>query len=169
MTSDSINKRDGKLRRQAVRKRNRWRKIGLVLLVLAAFIGVIAVGNWYNANHQRQNYIGPRPTNYQEGILVNQTTTFIFDDEWNFLLRPGKNVTIIVELKDGLGADVAFSMNGQNGNLVTPFLFSAHLTPTDSSRRWSGVLQTDGSYRIELANTSDENHPVMLLVFVEAV
>ncbi len=170
MICRSLGKRDEKLRRQAARKRNHWKKIGLALLVLAAFIGIVAAGNWYNSNHQRQPYVGPRPTNYQEGVLVNQTTTFIFDNEWNFLLRAGKNVTITVAFKDGVGADVAFSMNGPPyGDLVTPYPFSARLTSSNPTSTWSGVVQTEGSYRIELANISDENHPVTLQVFVEAV
>ncbi len=130
MTSQSRSKRDEKLRRQAVRKRGRWKKVGLVLLVLAAFIGVVAVGNWYNA----------------------------------------RNVTIILAFKDGVGANVAFGMNGPPyGDLVTPVPFSARLTPTDPTSTWSGVVQTDGSYRIELSNASDEYHPATLQVFVEAV
>ena len=170
MTSQSRSMRDEKLRGQAVRKRGRWKKVGLVLLVLAAFIGVVAVGNWYNASHQRQPYIGPKPTDYQEGILVNQTTTIMFDNEWNFLLRAGKNVTIILAFKDGVGANVAFGMNGPPyGDLVTPVPFSARLTPTDPTSTWSGVVKTDGSYRIELSNASDEYHPATLQVFVEAV
>jgi len=75
-----------------------------------------------------------------------------------------------VAFKDGVGADVAFSMNGPPyGDLVTPYPFSARLTSSNPTSTWSGVVQTEGSYRIELANISDENHPVTLQVFVEAV
>src|SRR5207249_9432290 len=101
MICRSLGKRDEKLRRHALRKRNHWKKIGLALLILAAFIGIVAAGNWYNSNHQRQPYVGPRTTNYQEGVLVNQTTTSISDNEWNFLLRARKKLTIRPAFTEG--------------------------------------------------------------------
>src|SRR5437867_10818718 len=101
MICRSLSKRDEKLRRLALRKRNHWKRIGLALLVLAAFIGIVAAGNWYNSNHQRQPYVGPRPTNYQEGVLVNQTTTSVFDNEWNLLHKARKHVTIMHVFQDG--------------------------------------------------------------------
>jgi hypothetical protein len=171
MTTRPPNKREEKLSRQVARRRNRRRKIGLALIVIAAFAGIIATADWYSSTHQRpQPYVGPKPSNYQQGVLVNQSTTFYFDNEWNFLLKAGKNVTIMLTFKGGPGANVAFSMNDQkSGNLVTPYLFSAQLKPTVPTREWSGILQTDGSYRIELGSMGDGSTPVNLQVFVEAV
>src|SRR5437867_3666813 len=84
--------------------------------------------------------------------------------------RTGKNVTIILAFKDGVGADVAFSMNGPPyGDLVTPYPFSTRLNATNPTSTWSGVVQPMGSYRIELANISDADHPVRLHVFVQTV
>src|SRR5438046_9976642 len=100
MICRSLGKRDEKLRRQAARKRNHWKKIGLALLILAAFIGSVADGNWYNSNHQRQPYVGPRPTNSQEGVLVNQRTSFIFHNECNFVpvvVKQDKRIIPILE------------------------------------------------------------------------
>jgi hypothetical protein len=174
MISLSLDKREKKLQRQASRRRNRWKKIGITLLVLATFAGVVTAAEWYNATHQtRQPYTGPKPSDYQcvntsPCVLVNQTTTFPYDNEWNFLLSAGKTVTIRVALAGGLGADVAFSMNGDQGNLVTPYLFAVRLNPTNPTGTWSGSLQTAGSYRIELGNAGDETNPATVQVFVEA-
>src|SRR6266487_806303 len=90
----------------------------------------------------------------------------------------------------GLGGDyVAFPVAGKfftsepviNGKVYTfqeegvPFAathadreWDGAVTP-DPTSIWSGVVQTDGSYRIELSNASDEYHPATLQVFVEAV
>lgn len=165
-----LDKKAKKLERQAVRRKNSWKKLGLAILILVAFISVVATAEWYNASHQPPpRYIGPKPTSYQEGVLVNQSTTFPFDNEWNFLLRAGRNVTIILEYRTGAGANAAFSMNDpSNGGLTTPYLFSAQLKPANPTTTWSGVLQTDGSYRIELGNIGNENNAVTLQVLVEA-
>ena len=169
-TSRNLDKRAKKLERQAVRRKNSWKKLGLAILIVAAFISVVATAQWYNASHQpRQPYVGPKPTSYQQGVLVNESTTFPFDNEWNFLLRAGRNVTIILSYSSGEGANAAFSLNDpSNGGLKTPYLFSAQLKPANPTSTWSGLLQADGSYRIELGNIGDEDNPVTLHVFVEA-
>jgi hypothetical protein len=166
----AVDKRAEKLRRRAIKGKKSWRKVGMALLVLAAFVGVVGIADWYNAAHQtRQPYIGPKPTSYQEGVLVNQSTTFPFDNEWNFLLREGRNVTIMLTFMSGPGANAAFGTNNpSNGGLQTPYLFSAQLKPANPTSHWNGVLTADGSYRIEVGNIGDENNPVALQVFVEA-
>jgi hypothetical protein len=170
LTTRPLSKREEKLKRRIAGKKNRRRKIGLVLLFTAAFAGFIVAADWYSSTHQRPNpYIGPKPSDYQEGVLVNQTTTIYFDNEWNFLLKVGKNVTIMLTFKGGEGVYAAFSVNNPSGGLVTPYLFSAQLKPTAPTRGWSGVLQTSGSYRIELGSMGDGTTPQTLQVFVEAV
>src|SRR6267143_4374408 len=170
MTGRPLSKREEKLRSQAARKKNRRRKIGLLLLLIVALAAFIATVDWYSSTHQKPApYVGPRPTNYQQGLLVNQSTTFYFDNEWNFLLSAGRNVTIMLTYKGGVGINAAFSMNDpKTGNLVNPYLFSAQVKPAAPTRQWSGVIQASGSYRIELGSMGDGTTPVTLQVFVEA-
>ncbi len=144
-------------------------KIALALLAVTLFAGIVVAADWYNAIHQTQPYVGPRPNSYQEGVLVNQSTTFVFDNEWNFLLQAGKNVTIVLTFQSGVGANAAFSMNGDQGSLVTPYLFSSQLNSTNPRQEWSGILQTSGSYRIELGNVGRETQPATLQVFIQAL
>ena len=168
MSKQPLNKQQFKEEHRALRIRKRRKKILILLIALVILATSITAVAFY-AGSQRQHLRLPAPGTVQHGTLVDHVNqSFAFEWEWNFNLTQGTTVNMSVTFLGGVAVNVILGPIDDKLNLIQPYLYSGTVKSSNPVSTWTGTIQKDGGYRLELGNVSDESHIATVQVYVHA-